>query len=83
VAGTIAAQDNGNGVVGVAPDVSLYIVRVFGASGSAPVSVILAGMQACGAANVNIISMSLGWSVVSRVSFPCFYTLDRLRIIPH
>ena len=34
VAGTIAAQDNGSGVVGVAPDATIYALKVLGADGS-------------------------------------------------
>ncbi|WP_435365106.1 S8 family serine peptidase [Haloarchaeobius sp. DYHT-AS-18] len=45
VAGTVAAEDNGLGVVGVAPHVSLYSVKVLDSSGSAPYSVIITGMD--------------------------------------
>jgi len=31
--GTIAAADNGKGVVGVAPDAEIYTVKVFGDNG--------------------------------------------------
>jgi subtilisin family serine protease len=45
VAGTIAAADNGIGVVGVAPDVALYSVKVLDQCGSGSVSGIINGVQ--------------------------------------
>ena len=66
MAGTIAAQDNGLGVVGVAPQASLHIVRVFASTGTLASSLITA-MMACGDAGANIISMSLGGTLVSHV----------------
>jgi subtilisin family serine protease len=64
VAGTIAAQDNGLGVVGVAPQASLHIVRVFDSTGVLA-SDLMVAMQACADAGSNIISMSLGGPDVS------------------
>ncbi|WP_435334577.1 S8 family serine peptidase [Haloarchaeobius sp. TZWWS8] len=45
VAGTIAAEDNGLGVVGVAPHVQLYPVKVLDHGGNGPYSVIMTGMD--------------------------------------
>ncbi|HEY2325670.1 MAG TPA: S8 family serine peptidase [Thermoanaerobaculia bacterium] len=45
VAGTIAAAMNNDGVVGVAPDVDLYSVKVLDACGSGSVSQILRGVD--------------------------------------
>lgn len=62
-AGTIAAQRNGMGVVGVASrgEVSLYIVRVFnGADTWAYSSSLAAATQVCKAAGAKVINMSLG-----------------------
>ncbi|HEU4843809.1 MAG TPA: S8 family serine peptidase [Burkholderiaceae bacterium] len=63
VAGTIAAIDNaGVGVVGVNPgrQLSLHIVKVFGADGWAYTSTLIGAANKCGAAGANVISMSLG-----------------------
>jgi serine protease len=62
VAGTIAAADNGVGVVGVAPGLnSLYIVKVFGDScGWTYSSTLVDAANRCDAAGAKIISMSLG-----------------------
>ncbi|HSM26011.1 MAG TPA: S8 family serine peptidase, partial [Anaerolineaceae bacterium] len=68
VAGTIVAQNNNVGVVGVTPGaVSLYIVKVFGDDGTWTYSSTLAdAANRCGNAGANIISMSLGGTVKNR-----------------
>jgi subtilisin len=45
VAGTVAALDNDIGVVGVAPAVSLYAVKVLGNGGTGSYSDVIAGLQ--------------------------------------
>ncbi|MEP4146078.1 MAG: S8 family serine peptidase [Halioglobus sp.] len=60
VAGTIAAADNGMGVVGMAPGVPLHIIKVFNAAGWGYSSDLAYAAQKCTAAGANIISMSLG-----------------------
>ena len=45
VAGTVAAEDDGLGVVGVAPEASLYAVKVLNSSGSGSWSDIIAALQ--------------------------------------
>jgi subtilisin len=60
VAGTIAAKENGLGVVGVVPDVALYAIRVADDDGFAQTAHIIAGIQEAVAQNVHIINMSLG-----------------------
>ncbi len=60
VSGTIAAVDNKIGVVGVAPKVSLYGVKVLDASGSGAFDAVIAGMQWCVQHHMQVASMSLG-----------------------
>jgi subtilisin family serine protease len=63
VFGTIAAVNNGLGVVGVNPNkqLKLHIVKVFGADGAWTYSSTLANAaNKCGAAGANLITMSLG-----------------------
>lgn len=64
VAGTIAAMNNALGVIGVTPGtVQLYIVRVFGDSGTwAYSSTLIDAAYKCRDNGANIISMSLGGS---------------------
>ncbi len=60
VAGIIAAEDNDNGVVGVAPQASLYAVKVLDSGGSGYISDVVAGIEWAIEEGAHIISMSLG-----------------------
>lgn len=60
VAGTIGASDNGFGVVGMAPGVSMHIIKVFNAEGWGYSSDLAYAAQKCKNAGSDIISMSLG-----------------------
>lgn len=59
-AGIVAAEDNGEGVIGVAPMTSLYAVRVLDDQGSGYTSDIIAGIDWAINNGMNVISMSLG-----------------------
>ena len=59
-AGTIAAAVNGSGVVGVAPEASLYAVKVLSNAGSGQFSWVIAGINWCIQNRMHIGSMSLG-----------------------
>ena len=63
VAGTIAAIYNGTGVVGVAPEASLLILKVLDKNGSGQYDWIINGINYAVEQKVDIISMSLGGSV--------------------
>ncbi|TET56434.1 MAG: peptidase S8 [Dehalococcoidia bacterium] len=60
VAGTIAALDNAMGVVGVAPDVMLYAVKVLNDSGSGSASSVAAGIEWAVNNGIPVLNMSLG-----------------------
>ena len=60
VAGTVAAADNGFGVVGFAPGNPMHIVKVFNASGWGYSSDLAHAAQECADNNADIITMSLG-----------------------
>lgn len=60
VAGTIAAVQNGKGVVGVAPEAELLIVKVLNRSGGGDYNWIINGIYYAIEQQVDIISMSLG-----------------------
>jgi subtilisin family serine protease len=66
VAGTIAAKDDGNGVVGMAPGAPLYAVRVLNNAGSGSWSSIICGINwvTANAASkgIKVANMSLGGS---------------------
>lgn len=79
VAGTIAAINNsGVGVVGVNPNrlLKLHIVKVFGADGWAYSSTLASAANKCGAANANVISMSLGGGRPSMTEQRAFNALE-------
>jgi subtilisin family serine protease len=58
VAGTVAAQANGLGVVGVAPNVTLVPVKVCDASGYCYVSAVVDGITYAGDIRLDVINMS-------------------------
>src|SRR5690606_16008598 len=60
VAGTIAAQENDAGVIGVAPEADLLIVKVLNRNGSGQYEWIIKGIHYAIEQNADIISMSLG-----------------------
>ena len=64
VGGTIAAENNGLGVVGVTPGtVNLYIVKFFADDGNATyASNLVDALSRCRTAGANVVSMSLGGS---------------------
>lgn len=59
VAGVIGAQNNNIGTVGVAPDASLYSVKVLSANGIGTLEGVVAGIQWAIDQKVDIINMSL------------------------
>lgn len=63
VSGIIGALNNTSGVVGVAPLVDLYAVKVLSANGSGYVSDIIVGLQWAVANGMQVVNMSLGTSV--------------------
>jgi len=63
VAGIIAANDNSAGVIGVAPLVSLYAVKVLNRNGSGYLSDIIEGIDWSIANKMQVINMSLGASM--------------------
>jgi subtilisin family serine protease len=60
VAGIIGAKDNGFGVVGVAPAVTLYAVKVLDKTGSGSFANVIAGIDWAAANNMHVANLSLG-----------------------
>ncbi len=60
VAGIIAALDNGTGVVGVAPEVALYSVKVMDRNGDALMRWVLSGIQWATENGMQVINLSFG-----------------------
>jgi subtilisin family serine protease len=61
-AGTIAASLNGFGVVGVAPEASLYGLKVLSSTGSGSYSYVISALDWCVANQIQVASLSLGSS---------------------
>lgn len=84
VAGTIAAANNGLGVVGVSPGkVSLHVVKVFDGATCAwsYSSSLVAAAQNCQAAGAKVINMSLGGSTSSTTENTAFSNLYNAGIL--
>jgi subtilisin len=62
VAGIIAARDNNIGTIGVAPESTVYAVKVLANDGNGALSWVAAGIDWAVANNMDVISMSLGAS---------------------
>ncbi len=60
VAGTIAAKRDNEGVVGVAPEVSLYAVRVLDKDGNGTYDDVIAGIEWAAANGIQVANLSLG-----------------------
>ncbi len=60
VAGIVAARNNAIGVVGVAPEASLWAVKVLGDNGIGYTSDIIQGLDWCAANGIQVASMSFG-----------------------
>jgi subtilisin family serine protease len=67
VAGTIAADDNGSGATGVAPDATIMPVRVLGNDGSGSANSVAAGIRYAVSMGADIINLSLGGSFSSLI----------------
>ncbi|MEW6448257.1 MAG: S8 family peptidase [Bacillota bacterium] len=65
-AGIIAAEANGAGIVGVAPEAHLYAVKALDASGNGLLSDVVAGIDWAVANGMDIVSMSLEARLPSR-----------------
>lgn len=65
IAGILAAEDNGEGITGINPDIELYSARVLDENKSAPVSRVIEAIYWAIEKKVNIISLSFGTTVRS------------------
>ncbi|MFT4926649.1 MAG: serine protease [Phenylobacterium sp.] len=72
VAGTVAAADNGFGVVGMAPGNPLHIVKVFNDAGWGYSSDLAKAASECETAGASIITMSLGGGRANRAEENAF-----------
>ena len=66
VAGIIAAELDGNGVIGVAPRASLYAIKALGSRGYGSLSDVIAGIEWAITNNMDIVNMSIGIDTYSQ-----------------
>ncbi len=59
-AGIIAAAKNQDGIIGIAPNVSLYSIRVLDEDNEAPISRIIAGIEWAIENDIDVLNMSFG-----------------------
>ena len=81
MAGAIAATDNGIGVVGVAPGVSLYALKVFPRTGGALSSNIIRAIDWAIAQRLDVLSCSFGSATPSRLEQEAFDRARKANII--
>jgi len=62
VAGTIGAEDNDSGVVGVAPEADIYALKILGADGSGSYSDVIAALEWCVDNDIQVTNNSYGSS---------------------
>lgn len=77
VAGSIAADDNGFGATGVAPDAKIMPVRVLDSSGSGTAAAVAAGIRYAANNGADIINLSLGGALSSVIQSAIQYALSR------
>lgn len=78
VAGIIGARQNGSGVVGVAPNCSLYSVKALDRTGSGQYSWIISAILWCVRNGMDVINMSLGGNGhVQALQNACDYAFQR------
>jgi subtilisin len=76
-AGIIAAENNGIGVVGVAPGASLYAVKVLSKTGSGTTSNVIKGIDWAVNNGMQVISMSLGGGDSQALHDACDYAYSK------
>jgi subtilisin family serine protease len=70
IIGAVDAPGTGFGLVGVAPEATLGMYRVFGCEGNAGIDVLIDAIQQASEEGVDIISMSIGSQVYFEVNSP-------------
>jgi subtilisin family serine protease len=81
MAGIIAASDNGFGLVGAAPGVSLYALKVFPKSGGALTSNVIRAVEWAIAQKLDIVSCSFGGETPSRLEEEAYARARRANVL--
>lgn len=82
VAGVMAAASNSIGVVGVAPNVEIVVIRIFDDAGKVSfASDLVEAASRCQALGAQVINMSLGGTVFSGPEFRAFEKLRQMGVV--
>jgi subtilisin family serine protease len=81
VAGTIAAENNGSGVTGVAYNARIMPVRVLNASGTGSTTSVAAGIRYAAYNGANAINLSLGGGYSSEIEAAVRYAIERGSVV--
>lgn len=81
MAGVIAASDNGFGIVGVAPGVSLYALKIFPKNGGALTSNVIRAIDWAIAHKLDIVSCSFGGETPSKLEEEAYARARRANVL--
>lgn len=81
MAGIIAASDNGFGLVGAAPGVSLYALKIFPKSGGASTSNVIRAIDWAIAQKLDVVSCSFGGETPSRLEEEAYARARRANVL--
>ena len=81
MAGIIAASDNGFGLVGAAPGVSLHVLKIFPKSGGALTSNVIRAIDWAIAQKLDVVSCSFGGETPSRLEQEAFARARRANVL--
>lgn len=81
MAGVIAASDNGFGVVGAAPGVSLYILKIFPKTGGALTSNVIRAVEWAIAQKLDVLSCSFGGETPSKLEEETYARARRANVL--
>ncbi|HEV7921445.1 MAG TPA: S8 family serine peptidase [Thermoanaerobaculia bacterium] len=81
MAGIIAASDNGFGVVGAAPGVSLYVLKIFPKTGGALTSNVIRAVEWAIAQKLDVVSCSFGGETPSKLEEETYARARRANVL--
>ena len=81
MAGIVAASDNGFGVVGAAPGVSLYALKIFPKNGGALTSNVIRAVEWAIAQKLDVVSCSFGGDTPSRLEEEVYARARRANVL--
>jgi len=81
MAGILAASDNGFGVVGAAPGVSLYVLKIFPKTGGASTSNVIRAVEWAIAQKLDVVNCSFGGDTPSKLEEEAYARARRANVL--